>query len=476
LDYGVSAAITNLAEVYRMQGKIEEAKTTILDALERYKKRGDKGRIAISLFSLGEIETEQKKYSKAIQYYQEALDIAEQIGRKESIKDANDRLNKLYLQTVQYEKSYEYLQAYIAVKDSIFDEKTTAQYQELQTQYETEQKNQEIEWLQQKQAIDKRIQYGLIGISLIFLILAVIIYLALHTARRSNASLLQEQRSNQKLLQEKEELLQRLEKTKQQLIQNEKMASIGQLTAGVAHEINNPISFISTNILALKMDYLEIKGLISKINELEVKKVKEADIEDLINSSKQLDTKYLSSEIDQLIAGIERGVKRTRDIVKSLSVFSRNTEEKFQKADLNDGIRSTLMLVKTNIPRDIEVETELGELPLVECQISPLNQVFMNIIGNAAQAIEDAGTIRIRTWQAGEFVHIAISDTGKGISDKIKNKIFDPFFTTKKVGEGTGLGLSISYGIIETHQGSIQMKSAEHKGSTFEIKLPIKQD
>ncbi|MEM6698058.1 MAG: ATP-binding protein, partial [Bacteroidota bacterium] len=459
---------------YRKQGKLEEAKVTVLEALTRNQKRGDKGRIALTLFSLGEIEAERKQYPNAIKYYQESLELAEQIGRKVSIKDANDRLAKLHSKTGEFEKAYKYLQAFIIVKDSIFDEETAAQYQELQTQYETEQKDQEIEWLQEKQATDKRIQYGLLGICLIFLILASIIYIALHAAKKSNASLLQEQRNNQRLLQEKEELLERLEKTKQQLIQNEKMASIGQLTAGVAHEINNPISFISTNILALKMDYLEIKSLITKVNELKAEEVKEADINELIQSSKRLDTNYLSAEIDQLIAGIERGVKRTRDIVKSLSVFSRNTEEKFKKADLNEGIRSTLMLAKTNISKNITIETNLEELPLIECQISPLNQVFMNIIGNAAQAIEGEGTIFIKTWSTEEYVHISIRDTGKGIEPEIKNRIFDPFFTTKEVGKGTGLGLSISYGIIEKHQGSIQVKSKIGEGSTFEIQLPIK--
>jgi len=474
LDYGVSAALANLAEVYRKQGKLEEAKTTVLDALERNRKRGDKGRIAITLFSLGEIETEQNQFQNAILYYQEALALAEQIGRKASIRDANDRLANLYSRIDQFEKAYEHLQAFITAKDSLFNEETATQYQELQTQYETEQKDQEIKWLHEKQILDKRIQYGLIGVCLIFLILASLIYLALRVAKKSNVSLRKEQRNNQRLLQEKEKLLQRLEKTQQQLIRNEKMASIGQLTAGVAHEINNPISFISTNILALKMDYLEIKSLITKINQLEAKEVNEKQIQALIASSKKLDTNYLSVEIDQLISGIERGVKRTRDIVKSLSVFSRNTEEKFQKADLNEGIRSTLMLAKTNISKDIKIETSLGDLPLIACQISPLNQVFMNIISNAAQAIKETGTINIKTWQEDQYVYISISDTGKGMNEKVIKKIFDPFFTTKEVGKGTGLGLSISYGIIEKHQGTIQVKSKEDKGSTFEIKLPIR--
>ncbi|MEM0994871.1 MAG: tetratricopeptide repeat protein [Bacteroidota bacterium] len=475
LTYGISASVTNLSELYQKQQKFALAKENILEAMDFIQKRGDKGRLAMSYQTLGKIEQAQQHYSDAIAAYEKALTLADSIGKKASVRDAQKSLAEVHEQQGNYQLAHQFLTQYITTKDQIFDEEKSAQYQELQTKYESAQKDQEIAFLQEKQTIEKHIRTGLIIGCLVFLLLAILIYVSLYAARRSNRLLLEEQAVNRKLLAAQEKLLAQLENTQAQLIQNEKMASIGQLTAGVAHEINNPISFINTNILALKMDYLEIKSLLNQLNQLKIETSTKEDWAAILKMSKRLDTAYLSAEIDQLINAIERGVKRTRNIVKSLSIFSRKTTEKFELADINEGIRSTLMLAKTNIPKKIEIRTDLADLPAIECQIGPINQVFMNIINNAAQAIEEAGEIEIKSWQAADYIKVSIRDSGKGMDSNTKSQIFDPFFTTKDIGKGTGLGLSISYGIIEKHKGTIEVESEEGKGSLFLINLPVEQ-
>ncbi len=274
--------------------------------------------------------------------------------------------------------------------------------------------------------------------------------------------------------------VQTLENTQQQLIVSEKMASLGQLTAGIAHEINNPINFISSNVQALKMDFQDMQNVLKKVKELEHAKDPIKLTNELVKLGQQLDFDLLEEEIGELLGGIERGTERTVNIVSSLRTFSRNSTDNFSKADIHEGIDSTITILNSQFNGHITIEKAYGKLPMIKCQISRLNQVFLNIINNSIQAINSKsngvlhhGIIKISTKRLGEQIQISIKDNGIGMDEVTQKKLFEPFYTTKDVGEGTGLGLSISYGIIEQHNGKIEVLSEPGKGTEFLINLPI---
>lgn len=286
-------------------------------------------------------------------------------------------------------------------------------------------------------------------------------------------------RAQAELEREKEEqriLIKKLEEAHNQLLQSEKLASIGQLAAGVAHEINNPIGFVNSNLGTLKNYVRDLLELIDAYLSAEPALLAEPARRDKIESIKRrIDLDYLREDIGHLIAESEEGTQRVRRIVQDLRDFSRTGSEEWEWADLHAGLESTLNVVWNEIKYKAKVVKEYGTLPQVECRLSQLNQVFMNLLVNAAHAISDRGVITLRTEQAGNWVRIAISDTGCGIPPEILDRIFDPFFTTKPVGKGTGLGLSISYGIVDKHGGRIEVDSHPGHGTTFTIWLPIRR-
>jgi signal transduction histidine kinase/streptogramin lyase len=284
--------------------------------------------------------------------------------------------------------------------------------------------------------------------------------------------------TNKALEDQKRELqftLENLKMTQSQLIQSEKMASVGLLTAGIAHELNNPINFIRGNVNPLKRDLNDLFQFIQKYDEI----LKVSRLDEVINEVDalkiKLDYGYLLKEIMNLLEGIEEGASRSSQIVKGLRSFSRMDEEKSQLYDIHEGIDSTLILLQNKLKNRIKVRKEYGDFEELECYPSKLNQVFLNILNNSIQAIEGKGEILIQTVRSGIGIKIIIKDSGKGMTPEVKKQIFDPFFTTKEVGEGTGLGLSISYGIIEMHEGNIDVISEPGKGTEFIISLPLTQ-
>jgi len=286
----------------------------------------------------------------------------------------------------------------------------------------------------------------------------------------------QVQKQNKQL----ESTVKTLKETQEQLVVSEKMASLGQLTAGIAHEINNPINFISSNVQALKMDFRDLQEVLKKVKELEKSEEPQTLTNDLIHLCQSLDFDLLEKEIGELLAGIERGTERTVNIVSSLRTFSRNATDNFSLAQIHEGIDSTLTILNSQLNDHITIEKNYGNLPPVRCQISRLNQVFLNIINNSIQAIQaksngniQGGLIKITTKKMSTKVLISIKDNGKGMSETTRKRIFEPFFTTKDIGEGTGLGLSISYGIIEQHNGKIEVFTEPGKGTEFLIHLPV---
>ncbi len=265
-----------------------------------------------------------------------------------------------------------------------------------------------------------------------------------------------------------------------QLVHSEKMASLGVLTAGIAHEINNPVNFIYAGTEALKSNLDDLTDLLAKYNELdEISATKfEAKIQEIKTLKEELEVDdELISDTLALLKDVQTGATRITEIVKGLRTFSRLDEDTFKLSDVHQNLDSTLVILRNQYKNRVQIIRKYDtQLPAIECYAGKLNQVFMNLIANAIQAIEGEGHIFISTQlHETDFVQIKIRDTGAGIPDDIKNRIFEPFFTTKEVGKGTGLGLSISHGIIEKHHGKISVWSELGKGTEFSIILPFKQ-
>ena len=293
--------------------------------------------------------------------------------------------------------------------------------------------------------------------------------------REQNAMLEEKVTQRTHALQESNEHLKR---TQTQLVNAEKMASLGQLTAGIAHEINNPINFITSNIMPLKRNISEIVEVMQEYRALEPQAAAEG-LKKLKDREKKLGIDESIEELEDIIGSISEGSKRTAEIVRGLRNFSRLDEDDLKDADLHDGLQNTLALLAPNLRDKVNVKTAFGAIPLVECFPGKVNQVFMNVLTNAIQAtlvrtdIMDR-EILVTTSCADDHVKIDISDNGVGMSEAVQARMFDPFFTTKPVGEGTGLGLAIVYGIIQDHHGRIHVESLPGAGTTVTILLPIR--
>lgn len=273
------------------------------------------------------------------------------------------------------------------------------------------------------------------------------------------------------------ELNARLSMAQQQLMQQEKLASIGQLAAGVAHEINNPIGYVFSNFETLGTYIGRMLAMFKLYQDAEHSIADPAVRAALRAERETADLEFLIEDIPVLMSESREGITRVRKIVQDLKDFSRvDANQEWQWANLHAGIDSTLNIVSNEVKYKADVVKEYGQIPDIECQPSHINQVIMNIVINGAHAISgERGKITIRTGCDEHQVWIEIADTGSGIPLEIQSRIFDPFFTTKPIGSGTGLGLSLSYGIIQKHGGQIDVRSAPGCGTTFRIVLPIRR-
>jgi two-component system, NtrC family, sensor kinase len=276
--------------------------------------------------------------------------------------------------------------------------------------------------------------------------------------------------------QELTDLNEQLSMAQAQLLQSEKLASIGELAAGVAHEINNPISFVFSNFGTLATYVDSLLRMLVRYEQAE-RFIADPDVlKDIADLRQQVDLDFLQDDVLVLMAESREGIERVRKIVQDLKDFSRvDAHQEWQWADLHHGIDSTLNIVNNEVKYKADIVKEYGAMPEVECLPSQINQVIMNIVVNGAQAIQGPrGRITIRTGTVADQVWIEIADNGCGIPPAIRSRIFDPFFTTKPIGTGTGLGLSLSYGIIQKHRGRIDVQSEEGAGTVFRIELPIR--
>ena len=267
-----------------------------------------------------------------------------------------------------------------------------------------------------------------------------------------------------------------IEETQSQLMQAEKMAAIGQLAAGVAHEINNPLGFVQSNLNTLSKYSATLFDVIDRSRGiLEQASRVPAPMEAFTGLVQEVDLAYLRTDMPELVRQSRDGLERVQGIVDALRSFSHVGEAAWQLADLHEGIDSTLKIAASTLRRKAEVVRDYGDLPLVECLVSQINQVLMNLLVNATQAIAQRGVISIRTRWEDDWVSIAVTDTGNGIAPDHLPFIFDPFFTTKPVGLGTGLGLSISYNIVNKHGGRIDVDSRLGVGTTLTLWLPVRR-
>ncbi|MEK6561181.1 MAG: ATP-binding protein, partial [Nitrospirota bacterium] len=276
-----------------------------------------------------------------------------------------------------------------------------------------------------------------------------------------------------------EEALKKLQQTQAQLVQNDKMASVGQLSAGIAHEINNPTGFVLSNLKTLEEYINDIRCLITEYDTLLQRCIGISDedvsciVKNIEKFKEKIDVVFLLHDIAQIFKETQDGMRRISKIVRDMKEFSHAGSDKPEYTDVNKGLESTLNIVWNEIKYKAEARTLYGDIPHVLCYPQQLNQVFMNILVNAAHAIEGKGVITLRTFSENGNVVIEISDTGKGISPEHLSHIFEPFFTTKPVGMGTGLGLSVAYAIIKKHNGEITVDSKVGAGTRFQVCIPV---
>ncbi|MDD2897146.1 MAG: ATP-binding protein [Desulfuromonadaceae bacterium] len=259
-----------------------------------------------------------------------------------------------------------------------------------------------------------------------------------------------------------------------QIIQQEKMASIGQLAAGVAHEINNPMGFITSNLTSLGKYADRLDDYIAALLQSLGSCPDHPGMGELDKLRQKLKVDYIISDVRELVNESLDGANRVRNIVQNLKSFSRVDQAECCRTNLNEALEITISIAWNELKYITTLDRDFGEIPEITCYPQQLNQVFLNLLVNAAQAMEKQGNILVRTWSESDNVFVSIADNGKGMSEDVMQRIFEPFYTTKAAGKGTGLGLSISADIIRKHGGSIVVDSQPGVGTTFTVRLPLK--
>ncbi|SKA09330.1 His Kinase A (phospho-acceptor) domain-containing protein [Trichlorobacter thiogenes] len=280
----------------------------------------------------------------------------------------------------------------------------------------------------------------------------------------------------QKTIDEQKKYEETMKAMQAQIIQQEKMASIGQLAAGVAHEINNPMGFITSNLTSLGKYAERLDSYIAALQGSIYSCTNHPGLDELDQLRQKLKVDYIVSDVNELINESLDGANRVRRIVQDLKSFSRLDQAESTHANLNECLDTTINIAWNELKYISTLERQFGEIPEVVCNPQQLNQVFLNLLVNAAQAMEQQGIITVKTWTEPGWVCVSVADTGKGMPKEVQNRIFEPFFTTKPAGKGTGLGLSISVDIIRKHHGEITVDSEAGKGTTFTVRLPVEKE
>ncbi len=509
---GVAYSHISIGQNYLKMGEYTKALDNLLESIEIFAGLNENFGLSDALHSTGIYYKTIGKTEEAIEFLTRALNIADESDSPMRVRNAAEVLSEIYADQNNFREAYQMHILYKETYDSLYQEENLVKITQLVMQHEFEQKE-----LLQLAEITKQKQFRNYVIILfgLVVILVIVILNRYYIKRKSNIDLQIKNREiesqkkklenlfvslrvkNDELSQQNEEIITQkdhlamlnheLEKQKYELkntlndlthaqtnlVQSEKMASLGQLTAGVAHELNNPINFISASIKPLQRNVEDLLGLLDKYDAVIEKRNLLGEFGGVEEVKKSLDMDYLVRETQNLFKGIVEGSSRSMQIVKDLRTFSRMDENEFKPVDIHEGIDSTLLLLHHKMQNRISVIKKYGKIPHVECLPGKLNQVFMNILTNSILAIEDKGEITIETNTIKDKVKISLKDSGKGMPPEVREHIFEPFFTTRTVGEGTGLGLSISYSIIEEHQGVVEVYSEPDKGTEFIIILPL---
>jgi signal transduction histidine kinase len=422
-DY-IATALSNIGNVFLFQKDPANAQNHILRSLGIRETIGDRHGIVIDLGNLGEAEYLLGNYDKALEYTTRALGLALEIDALPLVASQHAQIAMVHESRGDFKESLAHLKEHHRIKEKITSEETRMRLRTLEAQREID--------LAQKEAEIERLRAG-----------------------------------------ELADALRQLKETQAQLVHAGKMAGLGQLTAGLAHEINNPINFVLSSLPPLSRDIDQLVELVTAIGE----EPGSGDAEELLERLRQMieDQEIASTieEIPSLLASIRNGAERTAEIVRGLRTFSRLDEEDLKAVDLHKGIDATLALLEARLARRIVVRRLYGALPDVECNPGQLNQVFLHLLSNAIDAIDTDGEITIETSARDGMATIVIGDSGEGIAPEHIERIFEPFFTTRDVGRGQGLGLAISYGIVQKHGGTLDVDSAPGAGSRFTITLPV---
>ena len=509
---GLGYSLISIGETYLKMGNHGESLSSLMKSGEIFKELGDQFGLAASYYSLGMYYRMTGDSQNAVKYLTESLNLGNETRSPIRIRNAAQVLSEIYAEQNMFKEAYQMYILYKETYDSLYREENLVKITQLVMQHEFEQREllQLAEIARQKQFRN----YMIVLLGLV-VILVIVILNRYYIKRKANIDLQNKNKEiesqkkklenlfvslrikNDELCQQNEEIisqkdhlamlnhelekqtyelnrtLDELTQAQTHLVQSEKMASLGQLTAGVAHELNNPINFVSTSIKPLQRNVEDLLSLLNKYDSVIKKNDLSAGFIEVEELKETVDLDYLIKETQNLFKGIIEGSSRSMQIVKDLRTFSRMDENEFKPVDIHDGIDSTLLLLHHKMQNRITVHKNYGKIPHVECLPGKLNQVFMNILTNSILAIKGEGEIFIETSSSKDKVKISIRDDGMGMSPEVRDHIFEPFFTTRSVGEGTGLGLSISYSIIEEHAGTVEVTSEPGEGTVFIITLPL---
>mgnify|MGYP001156556710 CR=1 FL=1 len=468
---GLFISYLGLGDTYFDWGKFSLAENAYqnayaaADSIKRFRNMG------LVLLKLGNIYQKINQTGKAKESYQKAIELCNQVDSRVYLMNAYNANYQLHKQEGNLDEALQNLEKYSQIYQLNVDETQQIRSDDLKAAFDLKEKENQIKNLDIENRESKQLQrILLLGIGLLLLLSAFLIIL--YRSRNQAFNILhQEQEQIKILLSEKESLLHDLQSTHHQLIHAEKMASLGVMMAGIAHEINNPVSSIQASAEALVMDYNELKPMLQLLSKNE--HLSGENLEKITALVTQSNFSYLSQEMDMLLKTIINGSERTADIVSGLRTFTRDTGDSFLPYKVEEGLDAALVLLNHKIKNTIKIEKQYLFRKEVNCQISKINQVFVNVLDNAIQALKDVGIIVITTEEQDGYCVISIKDNGPGIEDHVLQKIFETFFTTKDVGSGTGLGLAISYAIIREHKGDIKVISNIGEGTTFKISIPL---
>jgi signal transduction histidine kinase len=529
---GISSAVSNIGTIYHSMGNLKLAQEYIAKSLQIREETNDKQGLAYSLYNMGSIYFDLKQFDKAKNFTEKSYKVSKELVFPKNVESAANLLQKIYLTQGDFKKAYYYLNESVALRDTLASKETKEEAEKMHWKYQYDKKSladslqhakilelKNVE-LQRKQEVSEKQRTIIVALTAVFVLLVVLIALIYRSFRikltsnriiseknemlrqaleeikatsdelyhknmileESQAEIQKQrnelvelnialQRTNKEIKHQNEELI----RTQKQLVLSEKMASVGVLTAGIAHEINNPVNFVYAGVNSALRDFSDISHVLNHIKDIEGQGTQHSElVEKIIQAKNDFEFDNAYTALMQTLGDIKLGAQRIAEIVQGLRDFSRSDKDEFGVADINKVIEIVLTLMKNKYKNRVEIVRDFDQsLPEIVCKPGKLNQVFMNLISNAIDAIEQSGTITIKTGTKGNECYISIKDTGTGIKSSILPKIFDPFYTTKQVGEGTGLGLSISYGIMQEHNGRIEVQSDEGKGSEFTVYLPV---